>query len=197
MPSSSCIAFGIASSSILGMILVANGSMGSGGKYTAEMQEFLYSRYRRRTYRRSAIPISPIGTPTATPMIVGRLLLGVGPESGSASTTSVGIAKSLEMSDAVEVSDAVEASDVVEVAVAPESLGDVGVTGSFEIIGIVLLIVTVTTKGSVGSVGDTVITDVLTSVVIGGAGAGAVEMALVVRSSIQRLASMRQLCYRT
>jgi len=106
-------------------------------------------------------------------MIVGRLLLGVGPASGSASMTSVGAAKSLE------------ASDVVEVAVAPEPelLGEVGVTRSFESIGIVLLIVTVTTEGSVESVGDTVITYALASVV-GCGGAGLLEVALVVRSSI-------------
>jgi hypothetical protein len=49
----------------------------------------------------------------------------------------------------------------------------------------VLLIVTVTIEGSVGSVGDSVMT-VVRAEVIGGAGAGAelVEVALVVRSSI-------------
>lgn len=48
VPSSSWIAFETVSSSILGMILVAKGSIGSGGKYTVEVQESLYLRYRRR-----------------------------------------------------------------------------------------------------------------------------------------------------
>jgi len=46
------------------------------------------------------------------------------------------------------------------------------------------LLVTVTPEGSGVYVGGIIITDVLGSVVIGGAGAGAVEVALVVRSSI-------------
>lgn len=58
-----------------------------------------------------------------------------------------------------------------------------GATGRIEDIGIVLLIVTVTTEGPVGSVGDTVITDVLTSVVAG-AGNGLVDLALVAGLSI-------------
>ena len=45
------------------------------------------------------------------------------------------------------------------------------------------LIVIVTIEGSVGSVGDTVMTNVLTSV-LGGAGAGTVDVDLVARSSV-------------
>jgi hypothetical protein len=62
-------------------------------------------------------------------------------------------------------------------------LGDIGVAGSFGGIGIVLLIVTVTTEGcSVESVGEIVITDVLTSF-IGGA-TGLAEVDVVARSSV-------------
>jgi len=115
----------------------------------------------------------PIGTPTDTPMIVGRWLSALVLDSGSVSTVSVDVATSLGVSDAVEI------------AVAIEPLGDVGVKSSFEGIGIVLLIVTVTIEDSVGSVGDSVMT-VVRAEVIGGASAGAelVEVALVVRSSI-------------
>jgi hypothetical protein len=60
----------------------------------------------------------------------------------------------------------------------------VGVTGSFGGIGIVLLIVTVTTEGcSVESVGEIVITDVLTSFV-DNARAGLVEVDVVAVSSV-------------
>lgn len=63
-------------------------------------------------------------------------------------------------------------------------LKDFGVTLSFEGIGVVFLIVTVTTEGSVGSVGDCVMT-VVRAEVIEGADAGLFEVALVViRSSI-------------
>lgn len=48
VPSSSWIAFETVSNSILGMILVAKGSMGSGGKYTVAVQDCLYLMYRRR-----------------------------------------------------------------------------------------------------------------------------------------------------
>jgi hypothetical protein len=47
VPSSSWIAF-VVSSSILGMIRVAKGSMRSGGRYTVVVQDCLYLRYRRR-----------------------------------------------------------------------------------------------------------------------------------------------------
>jgi hypothetical protein len=92
-------------------------------------------------------------------MVVGRLFLEVVVMFRCVSTGSVGAARSLEVPDAVDI------------AVAVELLRDVGVTGSFEGIGIVLLIVIVTIEGSVESVGDSIITDVLASV-IGGAGTG-------------------------
>lgn len=70
-------------------------------------------------------------------------------------------------------------------SVALELLEDVNVTLSLssEGIGVELLIVTVTTEGSVESVGDSVMT-VVRAQVICRAGAGSVEVALVVRSVV-------------
>lgn len=72
---------------------------------------------------------------------------------------------------------------MVGIPVALELLEDVGVTLSPESIGIVLFIVMVTTKGSVESVGDSVLT-VVRAQVIDAVGAGSVEVALAVRSNI-------------
>jgi hypothetical protein len=62
-------------------------------------------------------------------------------------------------------------------------LEDGGVTLSSGIIGIVLLIVMVTTEGSVESVGDCVLT-VVRAQVIDAVGSGLVEVAMAVRSNI-------------
>lgn len=114
--------------------------------------------------------ISPVGAPTAAPMIVGRLLLEVVVEFRWVSTGSVGAALSLEAPDATGIAGSLEL------------FGDVSVAGSFGGIGTVLLIVTVMTEGSVESVGEIVITDVLTSF-IGGA-TGLVEVEVVAISSV-------------
>jgi hypothetical protein len=105
-------------------------------------------------------------------MVVGRLLLEVVVEFRCVSTGSGGAVKSLDV------------PDVVEIAVSLETLGDVDVTGSLEAIGFVLLIVTVTMEGSVESVGETVITDVLAPVACGADSSSELEEIALVEVSL-------------
>lgn len=59
---------------------MAEGSIGSGGKYTVGVMSALFLRYRRMIQRSTARAIKPSGVPIDTPMMAGRdrwrLLLG-------------------------------------------------------------------------------------------------------------------------
>ena len=77
------------------------------------------------------MPIKPIGTPTATPMIVGRCELVVVLASGSVSTASVGVADSLRS----------ELADVTLLIVTVIIEGSPGFVGDTVISDVLILVV--------------------------------------------------------